>query len=102
MKFTCPLGHKCRTTDTDGTIIEQCHWLVTLQGTNPQTGEAVDETACAIKYIPLLQVETTQKIAGVQAATESFRNEMVGGNVVLAKALKSASHEHLDAAIWLD
>ena len=51
-----------------------------LQGKNPQTGLDVQEWGCSIAWIPLLLVENSRQTMKVQAATESFRNEMVDSN----------------------
>lgn len=58
-----------------------------LQGKHPQTGLDVQEWGCSIAWIPLLLVENSAKTAGVQAATESFRNEMVKGQNVMNNIL---------------
>ena len=61
---TCPLlNKKC--------MKHKCVWYNMLQGKNPQTG---------------LDVQTMQ----VQAATESFRNEMVDSNKAMAGLLKKS------------
>ena len=69
----CPLlKKKC--------IKHRCIWYNMLQGKNPMTGADVHEWGCSIAWIPLLLVENSRSISGVQAATESFRNEMVDSN----------------------
>lgn len=66
----CPLlNKKC--------IKTQCIWYNMLQGTHPQSGQPVQEWGCSIAWMPLLLVENSRHIQGTQAATESFRNEMV-------------------------
>ena len=76
----CPLlNKKC--------IKHQCVWYNMLQGKNPQTGLDVQEWGCSIAWIPLLLVENSSKMVGVQAATESFRNEMVKGQSVMNNIL---------------
>ena len=78
----CPLlNKKC--------IKHQCVWYNMLQGKNPQTGLDVQEWGCSIAWIPLLLVENSSKMVGVQAATESFRNEMVKGQSVMNNILAS-------------
>jgi hypothetical protein len=47
---------------------------------NPNTGEQVDEWGCAIAWIPMLQIETSQQARQAGAAVESFRNEVVRSN----------------------
>ncbi len=74
---TCPLGHKC----------DECEWLVTLHGHNPQTGALVDQSRCAIAVLPILLVENSQQQRGTAAAVESFRNEMIRGNQQVAENL---------------
>ena len=79
----CPLlNKKC--------IKTQCIWYNMLQGTHPQTGAPVQEWGCSIAWIPLLLVENSSKVTGVQAATESFRNEMVKGQNVMNSILAAS------------
>ena len=59
-----------------------------LQGKNPQTGLDVQEWGCSIAWIPLLLVENSRQTMQVQAATESFRNEMVDSNKAMAGLLQ--------------
>lgn len=78
----CPLlNKKC--------IKTQCIWYNMLQGTHPQTGAPVQEWGCSIAWLPLLLVENSRHIQGTQAATESFRNEMVKSNNAMSKLLES-------------
>tara|TARA_R100001510_G_C7629128_1_gene188356 strand:+ start:508 stop:945 length:438 start_codon:yes stop_codon:yes gene_type:complete len=79
----CPLlNKKC--------IKHQCVWYNMLQGKNPQTGLDVQEWGCSIAWLPLLLVENSAKTMGVQAATESFRNEMVKGQNVMNNILAAS------------
>ena len=47
---------------------------------NPNTGEEIDEWGCAITWIPMMQIETSQQARQAGAAVESFRNEVVRAN----------------------
>jgi hypothetical protein len=77
----CPLlNKKC--------IKHQCIWYNMLQGTHPQSGANVQEWGCSIAWIPLLLVENGRQTVGVQAATESFRNEMVKSQNAMNKLLQ--------------
>ena len=77
---TCPLlKKKC--------IKHRCIWYNMLQGKHPQTGLDVQEWGCSIAWLPLLLVENSRNTMGVQAATESFRNEMVQSNNIMTKVL---------------
>jgi hypothetical protein len=69
----------------------KCSWFTHLRGTNPQTGDPVDEYACAVTWLPMLLIETSKEVRQLAAATESFRNQMVaateaGNKAVLAVA----------------
>lgn len=54
-----------------------CTFFLQLRGTNPNTGQSVDEWDCAIKWLPMLLIETSQQVRQTGAATESMRNEIV-------------------------
>jgi hypothetical protein len=84
---TCPLGHKCEEA-RDGAVY-RCAWFVKLAGTNPSTGESIDEQGCAMHWTPVLLVENARTMRGTSAAVESFRNEMVGANQSALFALTS-------------
>lgn len=76
---TCPLGHTC----------DSCQWQVHLRGKNPQTEQEIDESACAISWIPLLLVENSQKQHQTAAAVESFRESMLKQNDSVAQMIHS-------------
>jgi len=66
----CPLlKKKC--------IEHQCAWFCHVTGTNPQTNAPMDIWDCAVKWTPVMMIENAKHIRGVQAATESMRNEVV-------------------------
>ena len=58
----------------------QCAWITQIRGMNPNTGEEVDEWKCAVSWLPMLQIETSQQSRQTGAAVESFRNEVVRAN----------------------
>ena len=61
----------------------ECIFFTKLNGTNPQTGQLVDEWACAIAWLPMLLIENTKETRQGAAATESLRNNihaLAGGN----------------------
>lgn len=58
----------------------KCSWYTQVRGMNPNTGEHVDEWGCAVAWIPMLQIETSQQARQAGAAVESFRNEVVRSN----------------------
>lgn len=55
----------------------QCNWFIQVRGTNPNTGQEVDEWGCSIAWLPHLLLENASQIRQTGAATESFRNEFV-------------------------
>ena len=76
-EVTCPYtGHKKLCKEKRA----HCPKWIKLAFTHPQTGEKIDEWQCADTWLPILMIEMSQRIDGVQSATESFRNEMVRQN----------------------
>jgi len=71
----CPLiNKKCKQ--------HGCSWYIQVMGTNPNTGQEVNEWACAVRWLPMLLIEGSQQTRQTGAAIESFRNEMVRANTV--------------------
>ena len=58
-----------------------------VRGTNPNSGESVDEWGCSMAWMPMLMIENSQQQRGTSAAVESFRNEMVKSNEVGQRVL---------------
>lgn len=54
----------------------KCSWFTQVRGTNPQSGSEVDEWACAIAWMPMLQINTANEVRQGAAATEGLRNEV--------------------------
>ena len=87
--LTCPLGSKCEEIK-DGAI-HRCIWFQTFAGTNPSTGEQVDEKGCAMAWLPILMIENSKQQLGTGAAVESFRNEMVKATEASQQVLITAA-----------
>ncbi len=68
--LTCPLRGKAMSK-----CCHICPWWTQVRGQNPQGGD-VDRWDCAIAFLPLLSIETSQAVRGVRQATESTRNEL--------------------------
>jgi hypothetical protein len=80
-----------------------CMWFTHLQGVDPQNRDKIIDTwDCAIvwqvKGLLTVAKHTGEGLAGVQAATESFRNEMVNANGIGAIVQRIASTPALPAA----
>lgn len=84
-KANCPLdGFKpCRQLE--------CAWFLQIRGTNPNTGESVDDWGCSMNWMPMLMIENSQQQRQTGAAVESFRNEMVKANEVGQRVLLAAA-----------
>ena len=52
----------------------QCMMFKSVRGTNPMTGQDIDQFDCAISLIPMAIIETAKEMRQGAAATESFRN----------------------------
>ena len=82
-KQICPLLRKpC--------VEAECKFWTHLLGKDPQTGGPVDRFDCAVTYLPILLVEASRNIIGVQAATESARNEIIERQDILNRAVALA------------
>lgn len=68
----------------------ECKFWVQLRGTNPQTGEEIDDYDCTISYLPTLILEAAQQARQAGAAVESFRNENIVRTEQLTNALLEA------------
>ena len=73
-------GNFCPLIQSDCKGLE-CSWYTQIRGTNPNTGEPVDEWGCAVAWMPFMAVEIAQKSNQTGAAVESFRNEVVRANI---------------------
>jgi hypothetical protein len=89
VKLSCPLGHKCEETRDDVTY--RCAWFTQLRGQNPQSGEEIDERACAMSWMPILMIENAKTTRGTNAAVDSFRNAMERSNQFTAQLLLGKS-----------
>lgn len=79
-RLKCPLGRN---------VCEQCLWYVTLTKFTDDN-KPVQESKCAMLWLPELMIENSRLTHSGVAATESFRNEMVKGNGQLAAVMFNA------------
>lgn len=86
-KNQCPLNNfePCKQLD--------CAWFMQIRGTNPNTGQDIDDWGCSIAWMPILLIENSQMSRQTGAAVESFRNEMVKSNEVSQQILISAAQQ---------
>lgn len=89
-KNQCPLNNfePCKQLD--------CAWFLKIRGTNPNTGQDMDDWGCSIAWMPILLIENSQMSRQTGAAVESFRNEMVKSNEASQQILISAAQQALN------
>jgi hypothetical protein len=58
----------------------KCAWFTQVRGTDPNTGNEVDEWGCAMSWMPMLILEGAAQSRSTGSAIESFRNEVVKAN----------------------
>ena len=85
----CPLGSQCEVAKGDTIVV--CPWYTKIAGVDPQ-GVEHDEWSCAITWLPILQVESSQTNRGVSAAIESLRNSQVEGQKNTLQTLIGLAH----------
>lgn len=75
VKSNCPLNNfePCKQFD--------CAWFMKVVGKNPNTGQDIEEWACAVAWMPVLLIENSQQQRQTGAAVESFRNELVNATL---------------------
>jgi len=82
IKDNCPLNNfePCKKFD--------CAWFMQIRGTDPQSGEEIDDWGCSMAWMPKLLIENAMHTRHTGSAIESFRNEMVKGNNELLELVK--------------
>jgi hypothetical protein len=90
VEITCPLGNECET--VKGKKIMRCAWYTKIVGLDSNTGKEVDDWACAMSWLPMLQVEMSNTNRGQTAALESFRNEAAKGQEEFNQLVKKRTN----------
>ena len=62
-----------------------------IRGEDPNTGQELDEEACAVAWLPMLLIENTKAQHQTGAAVESARNEAVTNHQQLMSLLRHTS-----------
>lgn len=90
VKDNCPLNNfePCKKFD--------CAWFMHLRGTDPNTGEDLDDWGCSMAWMPKLLIENAMQSRHTGAAVESFRNEMVKDNQALLNAYQTSDLKVLE------
>ena len=95
-KNQCPLNgfDPCKQLD--------CAWFLKIRGTNPNTGEELDDYGCAMAWMPVLMIENSQQQRQTGAAVESFRNEMVKANDVSQQVLRATIQQAVPTTTFIE
>ena len=89
VEYTCPLGSECET--AEGKVIKRCAWYTKMIGLDPSTGKEVEDWACSMSWMPMLQVETSKTNRSRVVALESLRNETVKGQEEFNKLVTNSN-----------
>ena len=95
--ITCPLGSQCE--EIKDNKIHRCAWYTCLAGTNPQTGELIDEWKCSMAWMPIMLVENSNTNRSTTAAVESFRNETVTNTINTNNILATAVNQRKEISL---
>jgi len=74
VKTTCPLGSECEVIKDNQ--IHRCAWLIEMGGTHPETLEKITEKGCAIRWLPVMQLEMAKNQMSTTMAAEGVKNEI--------------------------
>lgn len=67
----CPLWQKPLSK-----VCHKCEWYINLKGKDPQGEMTLDHWGCAIRWLPILQIETTQQARQAGASSDKVANEI--------------------------
>ncbi len=67
----CPLHRK-----DVSKVCHTCDWYTRLIGKHPQTNEQIDEWGCAIFFMPMLQIESSQQMRQAGASADKVATEV--------------------------
>ena len=73
-----------------------------VRGSNPNTGEEIDDYGCSVAWMPVLMIENSQQQRQTGAAVESFRNEMVKANDVSQQVLRATIQQVTPATNFIE
>ncbi len=67
----CPLHRK-----DVSKVCHTCEWYLLVRGSNPQTGDQIDEWGCAISFMPMMQLESSQQMRQAGASADKVATEV--------------------------
>lgn len=77
-------------------VREKCKQWTSILGTHPQTNAPMNMQDCAIKWLPVLMIDTSKEVRQAAAAVESFRNESVKGTLAIENGLRELGQRAAD------
>ena len=75
----------------------ECVWFTQVRGTDPNTGNEVDEYGCAVAWLPTLLIENAQQSRQAGAAVESFRNEVSNNGASMLQMLAGVASKRISS-----
>jgi hypothetical protein len=94
---TCPFNGQ----DTS-TVCHKCPMWIQIRGTNPNTGDPVDDWRCSFAWIPMLLIENSQMQRQTGAAVETFRNEVVSANRAANQVYAATALQRPNGSVLLE
>lgn len=97
----CPLLKKA-------CVEQECAFYVHITGMHPQSGAQMDLWDCAVKWTPIMMLDASKNMRGVQAAVEGMRNDVcerqdnlnnalvMGAKMMEARRLPPSLPAHVD------
>ena len=70
---------------------QECEWFIQVRGKNPNTGQDIDNWGCAIAWMPVMQIETSQQMRQAGASIDSLRNNVAAKQIEVDKARRLPS-----------
>jgi hypothetical protein len=100
-EMTCPLNGKlCKEgirSDFDSST-KPCRWWTHVAGKDPQSEKVIDHYDCAMAWVPVVVLESSQMTRHMTATTQEFRNETNENMKGFAGAMAKAAHAIQDLA----
>lgn len=76
----------------------QCRWWVHLYGKDPQTEKVLDQFDCAVSWLPITTIETSQMSRFTAASTDKVANAVVEGMGKLRQTVGDMTNAFLHMA----
>ena len=79
-----------------------CGWFIKLSGTNPQTGEKMDDPGCSVPFFAIIQLEGNQHLRQAIASMDKIATEVNRQHMTFIGAMTPEAQKRLlDAGLRL-